>query len=137
MMIKSLEIQKAIVNGIKNAEFLQKNNVKVFISVPSKAKTPYIKIANVLINNCQQNTNIKSFTFDLFVATDSKNNRQILEIMECLFYEIEERVNQYISKNNLNIEIFNIYNIKYNISENLQSNSWNGHFFVDIDIANE
>ena len=30
--------------------------------------------------------------------------------------------------------IFNVYNEKYNITEDMQNNCWNGHFYVDIDM---
>lgn len=133
-MIESLEIQKIIINSIKDIEYIKKNNVGVFTSVPSKAKMPYIKIASIFMNNSQQNANIKNFTFDLFVVADGKNNSQIFEIMECLFSEIEEKINQYIDKESLDIEILNVFNIKYNIDENFQNNFWNGHFYVDIDV---
>lgn len=83
---------------------------------------------------CQQNANIDSFLIDLFVVTNSKNNSKILEIMECLRLDFEDKINQYIDDEKAIINIFNIHDAKYNILEDLQSNFWNGHFYINIDL---
>ncbi len=133
-MIKSLELQKVVINSIKNIDYLQKNDVKIFTSVPLKAKPPYIKIVSISMAECQQNANIDSFLIDLFVITNSKNNSKILEIMECLRLDFEDKINQYIDDEKAIINIFNIHDAKYNILEDLQSNFWNGHFYINIDL---
>ncbi len=131
-MIKSLEIQKIVVNSAKNIDYLRLNNVKIFASIPLKIKSPYIKIANISVDNASSSVN--SFTIDLFVTTNGKNNSQILEIMDCLQLKLEESIAQYIENNDTCLKIFNVYGIKYDVSEDLQSNFWYGHFYISIDV---
>ena len=134
-MNKVLELQKVVVNSAKKIEFLKKNKVNIFTSVPNGIKPSYIKIACISLNNQVQNVDIQNFTIDLFVSTNGKNNSQILEIMNCLFLELANKIYEYISANNeMKKSIFNIHNMKYNVSEELQSDCWNGHFYVDIDM---
>ena len=134
-MNKVLELQKVIVNSAKKIEFLKKNKINIFTSIPNGIKQSYIKIAGIALNNQIQNVDIQNFTIDLFVSTNGKNNSHILEIMNCLFLELSNKIYEYISiDNEMKKFILNIYNIKYDISEELQSDCWNGHFYVDIDI---
>ena len=121
MVIKSLELQRIIVNSVKNIDYLKTHNVNIFTSVPLSGKAPYIKIVNISFDR-QRDTNIDSFVIDLFVVSDGKNNSKILEIMECLFDELEEKINQQTESRNTNIKIFDIYDMKYNVSEDLQGN---------------
>ena len=133
-MNKVLEVQKIIVNSAKNIEYLQQNKIGIFVSVPSKIKMPYIKVIGLSTNN-NLSDDIKKITFNLFVATTGKSNIQISEIMECLYLELKEKIYEYIDENkDIDIKILNIYNIKYNISENLQNNFWNGCLSIDFDI---
>ena len=127
-----LEVQKIIIQSAKNIEFLADNNIDIFASVPSRVKMPYIKIAGISMDKIQPKCSIKSFTIDLFIATNSKNNRQILDITEVLYDKLPNEILHYATDNN--ITIYNVYNINYSIKEDLQNTCWNGHFCLDIDL---
>lgn len=135
-MNKVLELQKIVVNSAKNIDFLKKNKINVFTSVPHNIKNAYVKITGISLNNTVQIGDIQSFTIDLFVFTKGTNNSQILEIMNCLFLELTDKIYAYTLHQDIEIKncIFNIYNEKYNVMEDMQNNCWNGHFYVDIDM---
>ena len=131
-----LEIQKIIIQSAKNIDFLAENNIDIFASVPSRIKLPYIKIAGISMNKTQPKCNLQSFTIDLFIATNSKNNRKILDITEALYNNLPDKMLNYTTHND-NITIYNIYNLNYAIKEDLPNACWNGHFYIDIDILNK
>lgn len=135
-MNKVLELQKIVVNSAKNIDFFKKNKINVFTSVPHNIKNAYVKITGISLNNTVQIGDIQSFTIDLFVFTKGTNNSQILEIMNCLFLELTDKIYAYTLHQDIEIKncIFNVYNEKYNITEDMQNNCWNGHFYVDIDM---
>ena len=131
----SLELQKVIINSIENIAYLKQNDIKIFTSIPNDAKRPYIKISNISMNSKQNVNNLQTFTIDCFIATDLSNNCQILEIMENLYKNIAQVINNYtIVEDILKNRIYNVYNINYSISEDLQNSSWIGHFYFDIDV---
>ena len=131
-----LEIQKTIIQSAKNIEFLTENNIDIFASVPNRIKLPYIKIAGISMDKIQPKCNIKSFTIDLFIATNSKDNRKILDITEALYNNLPCEMLNYATHCN-NITLYNIYNINYSIKEDLQNACWCGHFYIDIDILDK
>ena len=131
-----LEIQKIIIQSAKNIDFLTENNIDIFASVPSRVKLPYIKIAGLLMNKIQPKCNLQSFTIDLFIATNSKNNRQILDIMGELYNNLPDKILNYATYNST-VTIYNIYNLNYEIKEDLPNAVWSGHFYIDIDILDK
>ncbi len=133
-MNKGLELQKIVVNSAKNIKYLKENNITVFASVPAKVNIPYIKISNISMNKTQDTSGIQNFTIDLFVATNGKNNCQILEIMENLYNDLYSEINTYIASIGTDIQIFNVYNANYSIEEDLKNNIWSGNFYIDIDV---
>ena len=135
MKNKSLELQKIIINSVENIEYLKTNNIKLFVSVPQEIQPPYIKLSSLSMNKLQNISNLQSFSVNLFVATNDKNNYQILEIMESLYKNIAREIEIYKAKNNdIEAKIYNVYNLNYSIEENLQNNMWYGNFNFDIDI---
>ena len=131
---KSLELQKIVIQSIKNIDVFKQKNIAIYSSIPSRAVLPYIKLASLALNN-NPTGEIKTFTIDLFVATNGKNNRELLEIMENLYDNISSSINNYLATNDdISCAIYNIYNLKYSIQEDLQNNIWNGHFYFDVDL---
>jgi len=135
MQNKSLELQKIIINSVNNIDYLKQQNIKIYSSIPDKIKTPYIKLSCLSMNTKQNVSNIQSFTIELFIATNWKNNKSLLEIMENLYKNIVMEINKYANYNNeIESNIYNIYNLNYKIKENLENNIWNGYFYLDIDL---
>lgn len=135
MQNKSLELQKIIINSVNNIDYLKQQNIKIYSSIPDKIKTPYIKLSCLSMNTKQNVSNIQSFTIELFIATNWKNNKSLLEIMENLYKHIAIEINKYANyKNEIESNIYNIYNLNYKIKENLENNIWNGYFYLDIDL---
>lgn len=131
---KSLELQKIVIQSIKNIDVFKQKNIAIYSSIPSRAVLPYIKLASLALNN-NPTGEIKTFTIDLFVATKGKNNKDLLEIMETLFNNLNLSINNYLALNeDITCQIYNIYNLKYSIQEDLQNNIWNGHFYFDVDL---
>lgn len=135
MQNKSLELQKIIINSVNNIDYLKQQNIKIYSSIPDKIKTPYIKLSCLSMNTKQNVSNVQSFTIELFIATNWKNNKSLLEIMENLYKHIAIEINKYANYNNeIESNIYNIYNLNYKIKENLENNIWNGYFYLDIDL---
>ena len=133
-MNRSLELQKLIMNSIKNIDYI-KDNINIFSSIPDKIKTPYIKISSITANSTENNCRIQKYSIELAIFTRNKNNRNILEIMDSLYENIyNATINQDIAEYNYITTIYNIYNTKYSISEDLQNGFWKGTFYFDIDL---
>ena len=134
-MNKSLEVQKLVIQSVKTIEYINTNKVQVFSSVPMFAKMPYIKLAGLSTENI--GLDIQRFTIDLFVATNGKNNKQILEIMEELYNNLPEKMNNYLAENqnDFSIIIQDVFTANFNITEDLRNDIWCGHYNIQIDIC--
>ena len=132
---KSLKLQQIIITSLRNIDFLNENNINVFSSVPTKKHLPYAKIFSISLNKSQNSCNIKTFTIDIFVATNWKDNQMILKIMDNIDENIANQISETISSNAIqDLSIYNIYNNHYDVKEDLQNNTWFGHFYFDIDV---
>lgn len=135
-MNKILELQKMLVIVINDIEYLQQNGIKCFISVPNKIRMPYIKLINIEQDMNKHDCAMYHYFIGFFVATNGKNNGQILEIMEHLSNNLNDTtINNTVLKFKSDLSVFHVYNHKYSVSEDLQNNTWYGHFYIDIDIA--
>jgi len=131
---KNLELQKIVIQSVKNIEYLKEKHISIHSSIPSRTIMPYIKLVSLSLNN-NPIGDLKTFTIDLFVATNGKNNRELLEIMENIYDNISSSINNYLATNDdISCAIHNIYNLKYSIQEDLQNSVWNGHFYFDVDL---
>ena len=134
-MNKNLELQKIVINSVNNIVYLKQNNISSFASIPAKTKKNYIKIAGISLNQQTEICKKQTFTIDLYVFTEGQNNRQIMEIMENLYNNLQNEIYNYITINdNTFINLYNVYGGNYTINENLQNKSWEGHFYINIDI---
>ncbi|GEM_PF-4865164 len=132
---KTLKLQQLIIESIEEIDFLKTNGINAFSSIPAKRKMPYIKIAGISLNKNQNSCNIKTFTIDLFIATNWKDNQEIIKIMNEIDENIATKIEQ--TKQNesyKNINIYNAYNNNYEIKEDLLNGIWCGHFYLDVDL---
>ena len=85
MTIKSLEIQRMVVQAAKNIAFLQQNDINVFASVPARVKMPYVKLLALNFAPVKEAVDLQRVAVSLFVATEGKNNVLLLNIVEALY----------------------------------------------------
>ena len=136
MIQENLELQKLIIVSLRNIDEIKNNDINVFASIPYRNRMPYIKVSGLKLKENQNACNVRTFAIELFVATNWKNNQQILKIMESIYNNLTKQAEDYANENNLtNINVYNIYNLHYEIEENFQNNTWSGRFYIDVDIV--
>ena len=135
-MNKVLELQQLLIDCAKNIAYLKQNNIFLYTSLPNGVKMPYIKIIGIENNDELKQCDIQTFVVSFFIATNGKNNSQVIEICDCLSSGLGNAVNDYFlqNKTKCNIKIFNIYNYKYNITEDLQNDMWYGKLSISVDV---
>ena len=133
MTNKCLELQKIAIKAITDIDFLKQNNIKIFSSVPDDVKMPYIKLELLKMESVDFAKNLQRFIITFFIATANPDNRQLIEIVECLYGNLPLKLRTMANMEN-NIQIYNIVNMNYNINEDLQNNGWFGKFTISLDI---
>lgn len=133
-MNKALELQKISIKAINDIEYFKNNNILAYTTIPLKVKIPYIKLYSLKTNIIDNINELQRITIDFFVATNGKTNKQLLEIMETLYNELPDKINQEINNCNSELSIYNIFDANFTITEDIKNNIWFGHYIISIDI---
>lgn len=133
-MNKTLELQKLSIKAINNIEYFKNNNISAYTTIPLKVKMPYIKLYSLKTNIIENINELQRIAIDFFVAANGKTNKQLLEIMEILYNEFPDKINEEISNCNSELSIYNIFDATFTITEDIKNNIWFGHYVISIDI---
>lgn len=131
---KSLELQKIIILAINSIDYLNDNAICAYTTIPLKVKLPYIKLYSISSNVIDNVKDLQRITFDFFVATNGKTNKQLLEIMEAIYTKLPDKINEINANINSDIKIYNIFNVNFNITEDIKNDIWYGHYVISIDV---
>ena len=134
MTIKSLEIQRMVVQAAKNIVFLQQNDINVFASVPARVKMPYVKLLTLNFVPVKEAADVQRIAVSLFVATEGKNNVLLLNIVEALYNHLPSGLEAYCNMHELPFEIVDIYDANFTINEDLKNAAWTGTYTIILDI---
>ena len=134
MTIKSLEIQRMVVQAAKNIAFLQQNDINVYASVPARVKMPYVKLLSLNFAPVKETSNVQRIAVSLFVATEGKNNVLLLNIVEALYDYLPSELERYCNNYNLPFDVVDIYDANFTINEDLKNATWTGTYTITIDI---
>lgn len=134
MTIKSLEIQRMVVQAAKNIAFLQQNDINVYASVPAHVKMPYVKLLALNFTPVKETSCIQRVAVSLFAATDGKNNVLLLNIVEALFDHLPSELERYCDNYNLPFDVVDIYDANFMINEDLKNAAWTGTYTITLDI---
>ena len=134
MTIKSLEIQRMVVQAAKNIAFLQQNDINVYASVPARVKMPYVKLLALNFAPVKETADLQRVAVSLFVATEGKNNVLLLNIVEALYNHLPSGLETYCSAHELPFEIVDIYDASFTINEDLKNAAWTGNYTITLDI---
>ena len=134
MTIKSLEIQRMVVQAAKNIAFLQQNDINVFASVPARVKIPYVKLLALNFAPVKEAADLQRVAVSLFVATEGKNNVLLLNIVEALYNHLPSGLDAYCGAHELPFEIVDIYDANFTINEDLKNAAWTGNYTITLDI---
>ena len=133
MTIKSLEIQRMVVQAAKNIAFLQQNDINVYASVPARVKMPYVKLLSLNFAPVKDAADLQRVAVSLFVATEGKNNVLLLNIVEALYNYLPSKLEAYCDTHELPFEIVDIYDANFTINEDLK-NAATGAYTIILDI---
>ena len=134
MTIKSLEIQRMVVQAAKNIAFLQQNDINVYASVPAHVKMPYVKLLALNFAPVKEAADLQRVAVSLFVATEGKNNVLLLNIVEALYNHLPSGLEAYCGAHELPFEIVDIYDANFTINEDLKNAAWTGNYTITLDI---
>lgn len=134
MTIKSLEIQRMVVQAAKNIAFLQQNDINVYASVPARVKMPYVKLLALNFAPVKETADLQRVAVSLFVATEGKNNVLLLNIVEALYDYLPSELERYCNNYNLPFDVVDIYDANFTINEDLKNATWTGTYTITIDI---
>ena len=134
MTIKSLEIQRMVVQAAKNIAFLQQNDINVFASVPARVKMPYVKLLSLNFAPVNDSADLQQVAVSLFVATEGKNNVLLLNIVEALYNHLPSGLEAYCNMHELPFEMVDIYDANFTINEDLKNAAWTGTYTITLDI---
>lgn len=134
MTIKSLEIQRMVVQAAKNIAFLQQNDINVYASVPARVKMPYVKLLALNFAPVKEAADLQRVAVSLFVATEGKNNVLLLNIVEALYNNLPSGLEAYCNTHELPFEMVDIYDANFTINEDLKNTAWTGTYTITLDI---
>ena len=134
MTIKSLEIQRMVVQAAKNIAFLQQNDINVYASVPARVKMPYVKLLALNFAPVKETADLQRVAVSLFVATEGKNNMLLLNIVEALYNHLPSGLETYCSAHELPFDVVDIYDANFTINEDLKNAAWTGTYTITLDI---
>ena len=134
MTIKSLEIQRMVVQAAKNIAFLQQNDINVYASVPARVKMPYVKLLALNFAPVKETADLQRVAVSLFVATEGKNNVLLLNIVEALYNHLPSGLETYCSAHELPFDVVDIYDANFTINEDLKNAAWTGTYTITLDI---
>lgn len=134
MTIKSLEIQRMVVQAAKNIAFLQQNDINVFASVPARVKMPYVKLLSLNFAPVKEAADLQRVAVSLFVATEGKNNVLLLNIVEALYNHLPSGLEAYCGAHELPFDVVDIYDANFTINEDLKNAAWTGTYTITLDI---
>ena len=134
MTIKSLEIQRMVVQAAKNIAFLQQNDINVYASVPARVKMPYVKLLALSFAPVKEAADLQRVAVSLFVATEGKNNVLLLNIVEALYNHLPSGLETYCGAHELPFDVVDIYDANFTINEDLKNAAWTGTYTITLDI---
>lgn len=134
MTIKSLEIQRMVVQAAKNISFLQQNDINVYASVPAHVKMPYVKLLALNFAPVKEASDLQRVAVSLFVATEGKNNVLLLNIVEALYNHLPIKLETYCSSHDLPFEIVDVYDANFTTNEDMKNSAWIGTYTITLDI---
>ena len=134
MTIKSLEIQRMVVQAAKNIAFLQQNDINVYASVPARVKMPYVKLLSLNFAPVKEAADLQRVAVSLFVATEGKNNVLLLNIVEALYNHLPSGLETYCGAHELPFDVVDIYDANFTINEDLKNAAWTGTYTITLDI---
>lgn len=134
MTIKSLEIQRMVVQAAKNIAFLQQNDINVYASVPARVKMPYVKLLALNFAPVKEAAELQRVAVSLFVATEGKNNVLLLNIVEALYNHLPSGLEAYCTTHELPFDVVDIYDANFTINEDLKNAAWTGTYTITLDI---
>lgn len=124
--------QVSIINHINEIEALKTASIKVFTSVPSGQKPPYLKINEISISDEYTESFEKStIGFKIGLITQSRSNKEIISLVE----SIRENLPNITKTEKSEVNIVDFSNLIITIQDNILESSWIANISFSVDIV--